>query len=190
LFAIGLSGVFSLTGWYRQFHARFLWSRATQDTTSPLLLHVRGYHPLWPAFPRCSISIRFNYVVLQPLQDYSYRFGLFRVRSPLLTESFSYFLLLQVLRCFSSLRFSAFARLFFKQAGCPIQTSTDQSQFATPRSFSQLITSFVFSESLGIPHTLLFAFLPLYNEHNTCVLYFIYNIIFLPLYLSLLSYVN
>ena len=32
-FAIGLSGVFSLTGWSRQIHARFLVSRATQDTT-------------------------------------------------------------------------------------------------------------------------------------------------------------
>ena len=32
------------------------------------------------------------------------RFGLFPVRSPLLGESFIYFLFLQVLRCFSSLR--------------------------------------------------------------------------------------
>ena len=40
--------------------------------------------------------------------------------------------------------------------GCPIQTSADQIVFANPRSFSQLITSFIASESLGIPHTLLF----------------------------------
>ena len=32
-FAIGLSGVFSLTGWSRQIHAEFLVLRATQDTT-------------------------------------------------------------------------------------------------------------------------------------------------------------
>ena len=32
-FAIGLSGVFSLTGWAPQFHTGFLVSRATQDTT-------------------------------------------------------------------------------------------------------------------------------------------------------------
>ena len=32
-FAIGLSGVFSLTGWAPQFHARFLVPRATQDAT-------------------------------------------------------------------------------------------------------------------------------------------------------------
>ena len=32
-FAIGLSGVFSLTGWSRLIHAEFLVLRATQDTT-------------------------------------------------------------------------------------------------------------------------------------------------------------
>ena len=32
-FTIGLSGVFSLTGWSRQIHAEFLVLRATQDTT-------------------------------------------------------------------------------------------------------------------------------------------------------------
>ena len=39
--------------------------------------------------------------------------------------------------------------------GCPIRISTDLRIFAPPRSFSQLITSFFASESLGIPHTLL-----------------------------------
>jgi hypothetical protein len=36
--------------------------------------------------------------------------------------------------------------------GCPIRISTDQFICADPRSFSQLITSFIASESLGIPH--------------------------------------
>ena len=35
--------------------------------------------------------------------------------------------------------------------GCPIRISTDQLVLANPRSFSQLITSFFASESLGIP---------------------------------------
>ena len=35
--------------------------------------------------------------------------------------------------------------------GCPIRISTDQFVLANPRSFSQLITSFFASESLGIP---------------------------------------
>jgi hypothetical protein len=42
-------------------------------------------------------------VVLQPRRDKSQRFGLFRVRSPLLTESIL-FLFLRILRCFTSPR--------------------------------------------------------------------------------------
>src|SRR5690554_7783224 len=37
--------------------------------------------------------------------------------------------------------------------GCPIRIPADQIVCADPRSFSQLVTSFVASESLGIPHT-------------------------------------
>ena len=42
----------------------------------------------------------------------------------------------------------------FNMVGCPIRTSVDQFLFADPHSFSQLITSFFASESLGILHTL------------------------------------
>ena len=42
--------------------------------------------------------------------------------------------------------------------GCPIRISPDQCVFATPRSFSQLITSFFAFESQGILHVPLFAF--------------------------------
>jgi hypothetical protein len=42
--------------------------------------------------------------------------------------------------------------------GCPIRKSADYIVCANPRSLSQLITSFVASKSLGIPHTLLFTF--------------------------------
>ena len=51
-------------------------------------------------------------------------------------------------------QFSGFAHLsvyyLFKIVGCPIRISTDQFVCANPRSFSQLITSFFASESLGI----------------------------------------
>ena len=47
----------------------------------------------------------------------------------------------------------------FNIVGCPIRISADQFVCANPRSFSQLITSFIASESLGIPHTLLFSLL-------------------------------
>ena len=64
------------------------------------------------------------------------------------------FLFLQVLRCFSSLR-SPPENIRMRGSlppGCPIRTSAGQWVFAPLRSFSQLVTSFFASESLGIPH--------------------------------------
>ena len=99
-------GVFSLTGWARLIRAEFLVLRVTQDNTSLLLLHIRGFHPLWLNVPVHSIHNQSTilcsyYPTIALLQPW---FGLFPVRSPLLRESFNYFLLLEVLRCFSSLR--------------------------------------------------------------------------------------
>ncbi len=48
--------------------------------------------------------------------------------------------------------------LVFYQMGCPIRKSTDQGIFAPPRSLSQLITSFVASETQGIRHAPLLTF--------------------------------
>ena len=45
--------------------------------------------------------------------------------------------------------------------GCPIRKSTDRVAFADPRGLSQLITSFIASESLGIPRVPLFTFFTL-----------------------------
>jgi hypothetical protein len=60
------------------------------------------------------------------------------------------FLFLCLLRCFSSagLRFMQYT---FSILGFPIRKSADQFIFANPRSLSQLITSFIASESQGIP---------------------------------------
>ena len=59
-------------------------------------------------------------------------------------------------------QFSGFAHLsvyyVFNIVGCPIRISTDQIVCADPRSFSQLITSFFASESLGIPRAPLFTY--------------------------------
>ena len=46
----------------------------------------------------------------------------------------------------------------FSMVGFPIRKSTGQRLFAPHRSLSQLITSFIASESQGIRHTLLIAF--------------------------------
>ena len=70
---------------------------------------VRGYHPLWPVFPDDSTSGSVgNSPALNragpttPVDPKTHRFGLFRVRSPLLTESLICFLFLRVLRWFTS----------------------------------------------------------------------------------------
>ena len=73
---------------------------------SPIALRLPDCHRLRSNFPDGSsralstITWSYNPACASPHR----RFGLFPVRSPLLRESFSYFLFLQVLRCFSSLR--------------------------------------------------------------------------------------
>ena len=61
-YAIGLTGVFSLTGWSRRIRAGFLVSRVTQDNATS-----------WSYYPAGALP--------------HMRFGLFPVRSPLLGES-------------------------------------------------------------------------------------------------------
>ena len=52
----------------------------------------------------------------------------------------------------------ALLRLAFSQPGFPIRKSADRFVCADPRGLSQLIASFIASESLGIPRVLLFTF--------------------------------
>ena len=83
-------------------------------------------------------------------------------------------------------QFSGFAHLsvyyVFNIVGCPIRVSTDQFVCADPRSFSQLITPFFASESLGIPHTPLFCLL-----YYFCVYYYTQSVLST---LLLFSYLN
>jgi hypothetical protein len=71
---------------------------------------LRGCHPLWPPVPgRSTNQLVSHSPALRPDRSYNpsvhaRRFGLFRVRSPLLAESLTCFLFLQVLRWFTSLR--------------------------------------------------------------------------------------
>ena len=71
---------------------------------------LRGCHPLWPIVPDRSTSrLVCDSPALRPDRPYNPgvhapRFGLFRVRSPLLAESLICFLFLEVLRWFTSLR--------------------------------------------------------------------------------------
>ena len=56
---IGLSGVFSLTGWSRQIHAEFLVFRATQDTTMLRLASNTGLSPSLVSLSRLFLSQEF-----------------------------------------------------------------------------------------------------------------------------------
>ena len=166
LFAIGLTGVFSLTGWSRQIRAEFLVFRVTQDYTKSLEASRTGLSPAMVVLSRtfCSLLKYYN-VVLQPHYCIATIVVWALPRSLATTEGIIiYFLFLEVLRCFSSLRLlSALSRVAaIRLSGCPIRKSADQRLFASTRSLSQLITSFIASVSQGIRHAPL---LTLYRRH-------------------------
>ena len=124
-----------------------------------LKCRIRGCHPLWPIFPdRSTISSATLMSVLLPHPC--------RNTSGLGCSAFArhylrnhcYFLFLRVLRCFSSPRWLTAWRYGPCGPGCPIRRFTGRGLFAPRRNFSQLITSFFASESLGILHAPLFTF--------------------------------
>jgi hypothetical protein len=79
-------------------------------STEPDCFRLQDCHLLWSLFPEDSTNdLVCDSAALRPNRPYNPReqalwFGLFRVRSPLLAESLTCFLLLQVLRWFTSLR--------------------------------------------------------------------------------------
>ena len=143
----------------------------TQDFSCPALLRVplrfawlrvRDFHPLWRRFPAASTHhVSCDPAALQPPYGRN-RKGL--GSSPFARHYWGNhvcFLFLRVLRCFSSPRWPpATAGCHpFRMTGCPIRRSADQRSFAPPRGFSQLISSFIASESQGIRHAPLPTFL-------------------------------
>ena len=92
------------------------------------------------------------------------------------------FLFLRLLRCFSSPGSPSDKSEYyaFSIVGCPIRKSPDRRLFAPPRSLSQLVTSFIASESLGIRRTPLVTLLTYY-----------YSILFLSkIFYAFFQYVN
>ena len=91
-----------------------------------------------------------------PLSYFYVRFGLLRFRSPLLSESILFFLFLRVFRCFSSpgspdITMCSLCRITtLLVMSSLIRTSAVLRLFATPRSFSQLVTSFFGAMYQGI----------------------------------------
>ena len=89
LFTIGLSGVFSLTGWSRLIRAEFLVIRVTQDTAMAQLTSNTGLSPSTVGLsnPLPLMSLRQCRGPTTPSVPRHWRFGLFPGRSPLLGES-------------------------------------------------------------------------------------------------------
>ena len=116
-----------------------------------LVFRVRGCHPLWRQFPQASATLA------GPARRRSYNPGRGLDRPGLGSCAFArhylrnhcYFLFLRVLRCFSSPRSPPRnARMTGSlPPGFPIRTSPGRCAFAAHRRFSQLVTSFVASES-------------------------------------------
>ena len=152
-FAIGLSGVFSLTGWAPLIRAEFLVLRVTQDDTrlSEQVVY-RAFTVSGHAFQHVPLCSFLAFIVLLLPRHCLNNTGLgFSVFARHYLRNHFCFLLLRVLRCFSSPRSLPFSGWQASNLpGCPIRISEDQRLFAPPPGFSQLITSFVASESLGI----------------------------------------
>ncbi len=155
-FTIGRQLVFSLTRWSAWIHTAFHVCRVTQELPrvrsdfghGGLTLSAGAFHllDLSSRIPRRGPTT----------PEASLRFGLLRVRSPLLTQSIL-FLFLRLLRCFTSAGFACFSLFdsgkdggILVPPGYPIRKSPDQSVFAAPRSLSQLITSFIACWHQGI----------------------------------------
>ena len=91
-FTIGQRRVFSLTGWSPWIQAGFHVPRLTQVSASSLdRFRLRACHALWIHFPEDSTIYQIgNSTVADPTTPETpkcYGFGLFRFRSPLLSES-------------------------------------------------------------------------------------------------------
>jgi hypothetical protein len=91
-FTIGQKRVFSLTGWSPWIQAGFHVPRLTQvSASSPDGFRLRACHALWIGFPTDSTNHWIgNSTVADPTTPAApkcYGFGLFRFRSPLLSES-------------------------------------------------------------------------------------------------------
>ena len=115
-------------------------------------------------FQVSSSNVHFSSGSPLPHTYYYIWFGLFRFRSPLLSESLFYFLFLRVIRWFSSPGSpritidSLYDNTTLLVLSFLIRISAVLRSFATPRSFSQLVTSFFGAMYQGILHTLFVAY--------------------------------
>ncbi len=126
---------------------------------------LRVCHPLWSIFPYASPNLLTTTTGSYYPRGQVLWFGLFRFRSPLLTESLSLsFPPVTEMFHFTGCRslcsmYSNSGDQILVWPGYPIRKSTDRSVFAAPRSLSQLITSFIACWHQGILHVLFVAYI-------------------------------
>ena len=110
---IGHQVVFSLTEWSPLVHTEFLVLSATLDTAMFVVFSCTGLSPSLVSLPsELLLKLQNQFRSPKPHHTEVQWFRLFLVRSPLLKESFAYFLFLRVLRCFSSPRLPSIYYVF------------------------------------------------------------------------------
>ena len=159
LFTIGLPGVFSLSGWCRTIQPGFLLSRPTQDTRRCPHASPKGLSPAPAGLPRRVrvTFIHFMQVLLPRTCRNMHGLGCSAFARHY-SRNHSCFLLLRLLRCFSSAGLPPLPDTLLVQGGLPHSDIRGSAPLAGPRGFSQLVTSFFASGSLGIPRTPLFTY--------------------------------
>ena len=115
---------------------------------------LQGLHLLWLTF-QCHSTISFQSLIVVLLPQLFAGLGCSDFARHY-SRNHSYFLLLQVLRCFNSLgcltaaMYSPLVWYVVSISGFPIRTSAGQSLRPTRRSFSQVVASFFVFRCLGI----------------------------------------
>ena len=116
-------------------------------TLALIRFRLRVFHALWIYFPEVfSYLPRYMLCVQTPCRSMVWALPISLAAT---IGIIIYFLFLRVLRCFSSPRsphiamYSLYVTYGSPYVGFPIRISTIHSLFATPRSFSQLTTSFI-----------------------------------------------
>ena len=148
--------VFSLTRWSSHIPTGFLVSRRTPDTPSARTVSPTGLLPFLAVLSNTlRLPFLLDYGVLHPKSITTFGLGSSDFARHYFRNRF-YFLFLWVIRCFSSPRSPRitidllYDTITLLMVSFLIRTSTDQSLFATPRSLSQLVTSFFGAMYQGI----------------------------------------
>ena len=150
----------ALCGGPHIFTLRFTCAVLLWNSLGPTQISVTGVSPSMPLLSRSFSYLCWSHVGVRTPEKYLW-FGLYRFRSPLLAVSIS----LSFPPLTEMFHFSGYRELFptfpikgasekddavLPTPGYPIRKSPDQSVFATPRSLSQLITSFIAIQHQGI----------------------------------------